>query len=285
MSIYLFAWVASVVSGIETIIIKLISKHSIDNPWLVNFFWTLFSLIFMIPIALWFGAKIPSHWIYILLGSVFYALASILYTISLYKLDVSTLAPLFSTRTAMSVIFAAVFLSEKLTLHQSLLIFVIFIFGIFVSIDEKFNIKSFFTRKILIALACMVSLVFSAACIKEANMTNSFWTVTLWITLLSQCWLLFTIPLFKKVVSKVNIKQYAGMAFAALFGMVYIVASNAAYSKNVGISSVIISLPLSMVIAFLFSVFAPELLEKHTAKVYLVRFVSAAIMILAALSL
>jgi hypothetical protein len=37
-----------------------------------------------------------------------------------------------------------------------------------------------------------------------------------------------------------------------------------------------------MAIAFLFSVFAPQLLEKHTLKVYAVRFISAAIMIVAA---
>jgi hypothetical protein len=40
-----------------------------------------------------------------------------------------------------------------------------------------------------------------------------------------------------------------------------------------------------MILAFLFSVFAPKLLEKHTMKVYAVRFAAAAVMIAAALKL
>ena len=40
-----------------------------------------------------------------------------------------------------------------------------------------------------------------------------------------------------------------------------------------------------MVIAFAFSTFAPQLLEKHTVRIYAIRFTAAAIMIVAAIEL
>jgi hypothetical protein len=72
------------------------------------------------------------------------------------------------------------------------------------------------------------------------------------------------------------------MSLALLIG---ILTSNKSYTDNVTISSAIISLPMSMIMAFLFSIFAPNLLEKHTLKVYAIRFTAAAIMIISALKL
>ena len=121
--------------------------------------------------------------------------------------------------------------------------------------------------------------------LKKSIAINDFWTTTLWITLLGQCWLLFTIPLFKKVELAINVKQCLNVAVVAFIGTVGMLAANAAYAKNVSLSTVIISLPLSMIIAFLFSIFAPEFLEKHSLKVYAVRFTAAIIMIIAAINL
>lgn len=285
MTLYFFAWTASILFGLEGIVAKLISKHSISNPWFFNFFWTLFVLVFIIPISLWFGAGFPLFWGYIFLGSLFSALASVLNTFAIYKLDVSVLVSLFSFRTAMAVIVGAFFLNEVLTTHQYFLIAIIFIFGIFVSIDERFTLKSFFTWNIVIALSCMLALVFSAMFFKKAVAVNGFWNTTLWTPLFAQLWLLFTIPLFKKVVMSANLKQYWPVMVISILGVLGVLSANMAYSKNVSLSSVIISLPLSMVIAFLFSQFAPEILEKHTLKVYLIRFISATIMVIAAVNL
>ena len=285
MSIYFFAWTASILFGLEGIIAKLISKHSVSNPWFFNFLWTLFVLVFIIPTALWLGAGFPVYWKYILLGSILSALASILNTLAIYKLDVSVLVNLFSFRTAMAVIVGALFLNEILTAHQYFLIILIFIFGIFVSIDESFSFKSFFNKNILIALVCMLSLVFSAMCFKKAVILNGFWNATLWTPLIAQFWILCTLPLFKSEIGKINLKQYFTIIAVAAVGFLGVLGANAAYSKNVSLASVIISLPLSMIIAFLFSVFAPDLLEKHTLKIYAIRFISATVMIIAALNL
>ncbi|KKP86807.1 MAG: Permease of the drug/metabolite transporter superfamily [Parcubacteria group bacterium GW2011_GWC1_35_8] len=285
MTLYFFAWTASLLFGLEGIIAKLVNKHSINNVWLFNFIWALFSFLFVIPVAFYFGAGIPLSWNYIFLGSIFFALATVLNTISLSRLDISVFVPLFSFRTAMAVIISSFFIQEILTVHQYFLIAIILIFGIFVSFDEHFSFKSFFNRNILIALTCMFFYVILSIFLKKSIAINDFWTTTLWITLLGQCWLLFTIPLFKKVELAINVKQCLNVAVVAFIGTVGMLAANAAYAKNVSLSTVIISLPLSMIIAFLFSIFAPELLEKHSLKVYAVRFTAAIIMIIAAINL
>lgn len=285
MTLYFFAWSASLLYGLEGIFAKLISKHSVQNPWLLNFLWMLAMLIFTIPVALFFGASIPTNWIYIFLSSIFFASACILNTLAISKLDISVLVPLFSLRTAMAVMAGALFLDEILTSTQYLLIFIIFIFGIFVSVDEKFSLKSFFTRNIFIALACMVSLVFYAIFLKMSVPVNGFWGTTLWVPIIGQFWLLFTIPFFKDEIRGVSLKQYTMVAGIGLLGVLGTLAATAAYAKNVSLATVVISLPLSMLIAFMFSVFAPELLEKHPMKVYAVRFISATVMVIAALNL
>jgi len=281
----IFAWAASFMFGVEAVTGKLTSKHSIQNPWLFNFFWALFIVLFTIPIALLSGAGIPKQWTSIIIASVFYATTTTLYVIALYKLDVSIIGSLYNFRTVITVVLGAIFLGEVLSVHQYILIGLIFVFGMFITIDERFTIKSFFKRGTAIALIGISFSALMAIFIKRAVAEAGYWDTTLWMGILSQIWLLPTIFLFKKDILSSKPKQYLVTAATAVAGVVGTLAMNKAYSMNVSISSAIISLPFSLIIAFLFSVFAPELLEKHTLKVYAVRFISAAVMIVAALNL
>ena len=281
----IFAWIASLLFGVEAITGKLVSRHSIRNPWLFNFFWMLFILIFTVPFAMWGGAGIPSAWGNIIIASVFYALATVLYILALYKLDVSVIGSLYNFRTAITVVLGALFLNEVLVTQQYLLIGVIFIFGVFVSIDENFSIKSFFKRGTAIALLAVLFSALMAIFIKRAVVEAGYWDTSLWMALLAQIWILPTILLFKEEFIQSKPKQYLAVAATAVAGVFGTLAMNKAYSINVSVSSAIISLPFSLIMAFLFSVFAPALLEKHTLKVYLVRFISAAVMIVAAINL
>lgn len=271
--------------GLETVIGKIISKHSIHNPWFFNFVWEFFILLGMATIGLWYGIGIPTQWIYIVLGALMYALGSALYTLALYKLDVSIISPMFSFRTSMAVLIGAIFLGEILTLKQYFLIGIIFLFGLFVNIDENFNLKSFFNKNVLILLIDMLCLVFMAMFIKKAIAIDGFWTSTVWIALLGQVWLLGTLNLFKKELRQATLEQYGYTALVAVTGIIGTLAANAAYSKNISISATIISIPTSFVLAFLFSIFKPKLLESHTLKIYAIRFISAIIMIVAALKI
>jgi drug/metabolite transporter (DMT)-like permease len=281
-----FAWLASLMYGTVGVIGKLISRHSVANPWLLNFFWNLFILVLIVPVVWWQGGLVwPSAWANIIWASLFYAGGTAFYVLALYKMDVSVLAPLFSFRTALAVVFGAAMLGELLTSWQYFLIAVIFLSGLFVSVDERFELRSFFNWGTALALLDMLFLVLMAVFIKKSAAEIGYWGTTLWSALLGQVCLLVTWPLFKKDLSQLKPKQYGLMFIPAVAGMIGTLAVNKAYAVSVSLTSAIISLPLSMVIAFCFSVLAPELLEKHTFKVYAVRFAAAAVMIVAALNL
>ena len=121
--------------------------------------------------------------------------------------------------------------------------------------------------------------------IKKSIAENGYWEVTLWMAILSQIFLLFTIPLFKKEVRKLNVKHVWSVFAMSLALAVGVMMENRAYQENVVITNIVTALPFSVIMAFLFSIFAPNLLEKHTLKVYAIRFSAAAIMIAAALKI
>ena len=84
---------------------------------------------------------------------------------------------------------------------------------------------------------------------------------------------------------RISKKQVGALAVISIAGTAGMLAANQSYTGNVGIAATIISLPIAMVLAFLFSVFAPTLLEKHTMKTYAIRFIAAGVMLVAALRL
>lgn len=285
MPFYVYAWIASVLFGFVGIIGKLTSKHAIANPWLFSFLWTLFSLLLIVPFALANNVGIPLYWGTLILVALFNALFNVFYILGLSFLDVTVMIPLLNVRTAFVAIIGALFLGEILNPFQYFLVGIIFISGLFVSIDEKYSLKSFLKRPILIAILCTFSYTLMGIFTKPAIAQNGYWEVTLWSPILSQIMLLVTVPLFRKDVIKLNLKQLGSVFSMSLALALGIMMENRAYSENVTITNIITALPFSMIMAFLFSVFAPKLLEKHTLKVYVIRFTAAAIMIVAALKL
>lgn len=286
LSFIIFAWIASVLYAFETVMGKLTGKYAASNPWLLNFFWLLFVLIFTLPAAFYYGVGLPAQWANIFLAGIFYALQAILFFVALYKIDVSVFSPLNSFYPAIGVFLGVAMLHESITYFQYFLIAIICIFGVLVSFDEKFSLKSFFNLGIVYILGHLLFLALGAVYINKAVAESGFWPTTLWMMIIAQIFLLFTIPLFiKDLRQTTKARQWGTMILAGLISTLATLAAQKAYAGNVSISSAIISLPLSMIIAFLFSLFAPNYLEKHSLKIYLIRFISAAVMIMAALKL
>ncbi len=281
----LTAWGATVLFGIEAIIEKLASRHIFSNPWLFNYFLRMFGAVGIIALSIFFGAGMPHHWSYIILAGIFSTLGGILYLFALYRLDVSVFIPLFSFKTVFAVILGTVFLGEILITKQYMLIGVIFIFGFFVSVDENFHWKSFFNKNVLIALIDTLCLAIMALFVKLSIAETGYWDTALWMTVVEVILLQFTVPLFKKEFKTVKRGHYGIIGLVAVIDLGAVLLANAAYGISISIATAIIAVPVSMIFAFIFSRYAPELLEKHTLKVYLVRFISAAVMIIAALNL
>lgn len=152
--------------------------------------------------------------------------------------------------------------------------------------DERFSAKAFFSRSIGLGLFFMFILSIQSILINRAIDQTDYWTATLWIGLLAPIFsYIFLYSKFKSELQNTKLNQYAGVMLLALIGVVGDLAAYKAFEQNVGFSSVIISLPISMIIAFILSIWKPSLLEKHPVRVYILRFAAASVMIWAALQL
>lgn len=286
MSSIIFAWIASIIYGFYSISAKFIGKYQLSNSYQFSFFITFFSGVLMSFIAYLYGAGIPTNWTYIILSSAFMAIGSAFYLATLKVLDVSVISPLYNLRVAITVLLGALFLGESLTSNSLILILIILIAGFFATMDEKFSIKSFFTPKVGLGLGFMFVLSIQSLLINRAIDQNSYWTAMLWMSIFS---IFFSFSIlysrFKHDLKTTSLKNYYGVAFLAVIGAVGDLTAYKAFEANVGISSVIISLPISMIMIFVLSFWKPNLLEKHTLRVYLVRFLAAFIMVWCALQL
>jgi len=285
MSYILFAWIASISSGLLVVITKLTSKHAIANPWLFNFLRSLVVVVFIIPLAIINHSGMPNNWIPIIVAAITSVLFYILYILAIYKLDVTTIVPLFNFRTVFAVLLGVLLFQEKFTTYQYFLVLVIIVAGIFSTIDEKFNVRSFFNKAVGIALLAMIFLALNSVAVKWAFMFDDVWTVNLWIGVISLIIVLPTLPLFYKDLFKVGRNQILSIGVIGFFQTITNLTFTLALAVSVGITSVIVTIPFSMILAVMFSVFASKLLEKHTAKIYIIRFTAAAIMIYGALQL
>lgn len=286
MSFFAYAWMASIVYGFYAIVAKLIGKYQLTNVWQFSFFSMLFGGMVMSIIALSYGAGMPTHWGYLTLAGAFMALGSVLYLTALKMIDVSVLSALFTIQVVAAVLLGYVFLGETLSPRSIGLIGMIVGAGFFASMDERFSFRSFFSKSTLFGLFMMLILSIQRMFINRAIDQNGYWTSILWLSLVA-AFVGFVVlyPQFKNDLTKTPIKHYLGVLVLSLFGGLADLAAYKAFEGNLGISSVIISLPISMVLAFLFSLVKPELLEKHPVKVYVVRFVAAGVMVWGALQL
>jgi len=285
MPFYVFAWIAEFLYAFGSIVGKLSSKHQVTNPWLFNFLWTILTILITIPFAIAGHIQWPTHWVTLAILGFLGALSGTLYILSLYALDVSILGPIYNMRTAIAVALGIIFFHERLVGYQIGLIVVMILAGLFVTIDEKHGVKSFLQKSVLLGFVTIVCSAIYNSFLKYSMQVEGYWEVTLWSLVLTQVFLLPTIPLFWKDMKKMRLGDLGGVTGSTVFLAFGMFAANKAYAANVGISAAIMSVPLSMIIAFLFSIFAPKLLEKHTMKIYAIRFTAAAVMILAALKL
>lgn len=286
MPFYVFAWTASILYSVYAIIAKLVGKHKIKNIAQFSFFITLFSGLVTGAIALLNGATFPENWTFIVLAALFLSLGNILYLTVLKSLDISVMTPLFNLRVVITVFLGFLFLGETLSTKSILLIAIIVVAGIFATMDEKFSTKSFFTKKIALGIFFMLTLSVQTLFINRAVAQTNYWTAMLWMAILAIVFsFTFLVKRFYKDVLKSKASDYSGIILIALLGGIGDLAAYKAFSGNIGISSIIVSLPLSMIFAFVLSLWKPDLLEKHTIKVYVLRFVSASIMIWGALQL
>lgn len=286
MNPILFAWIASLSYGVYAVTAKLIGKYQLKNSYHFSFAITFFSGIIMATISYLCGGGWPSNWRYIILAAIFLAIGNAIYLRALKVLDVTVFSPLFNIRVAITVILGVVLLGENFSTNSLLLILLIFIAGFFATMDEKFSIHSFFNKNIGLGVFFMFVLSVQSILVNRAIDQTEYWTATLWMGILAIfASLIILYPKIKNDLLQAKPKDYLGTVILAVIGSVGDLAAYKAFSGNVSVSPVVISLPLSMILAFIVSIWKPTLLENHSYKVYIIRFSAASIMIWAALQL
>jgi len=274
-----FAWISSILYGANGVFGKFNSKYTIKNPWLLNFFWSFIELIIITSVSLISGGGFPINLLNVLFAALFQFLSFVLYVFCLYKFDVSIMVPMFSLRSVFSIILSYLILHYTMDPYKYFLAGIIIIFGFFVNYDEKLKLKAFFKKDILLLMALMLDLASLGIAVNKSVAVNGYWTTTLWMNAISMIALMFTIPLFKKEVPTLKKSQLLSILGLAVISAVASMAETKAYSINVPVSALIISLPFSLVFLFLVSVFKPNFLEKNSRKVYAIRITAAVIMI------
>lgn len=286
MSFFLIIWVSSLAFGLQTIIGKLTAKYSLSNPWQLNFFWTTFNLLLVLPIATIFGvAKIPINFVPYIIAGVFLAIGNIFLTYSIYKLDITVISPLFALRTAFTAILGALFLQEHFSLFEYLLITLIFISGMLIRLDEGFSLKKLSFNDLKYGIACMFFLALSGVTIKIASTNGTYWNNMLWINAFTTLFLTTTIPLFIKEILKTPLNKYLGAFGYSLSGGIGRILMFYGMAINATITTVVISIPTSMLVTIPLSYIFPQLLERHTTKIYIYRLLLAVVMITCSIKL
>ena len=284
MSFTLIIWISSIAYGLQTIAGKLTSKYSLQNPWQLNFFWSVFNFLSAIAFVGYFGLSYPQNIIPYVIAGFFLSIGNILLTYSIYKLDITIISPLFAFQTAFTAILGWLFLSETFTSFQYFQIFLIFLCGIFIKLDESFSIKKF-SSDLWIGVICMLFLSVSRATFKIANNGGDYWSTIFWVNLFTMLFLLFTIPKFKSSLRSTPLKNYFGALGYSLLGNIGRIFMFIGLSVNATITTVVTSIPTSMLMTIPLAYIFPQLLEKHSTKVYLIRLILAAVMIFCSLKL
>lgn len=279
----LYAWIASIASASSPLITKATSKTLIKSPWLFNILWAAFRVPFIGTIALLLGAGLPSHWGLILLLTSCYALYYIAVTTATYRLDVTVLAPMFSLVAMFGVLLGTIFLGEHIAPLGLVLIAIIILGTPFAAYNEKLRLKSFMHIDILIAVGAMALLALVGFFSHKSVAANGYATTILWQSVITAGLLLPTLRFADRSKEKITRKKLYPFIALGIAGCIYTLAVTQAYAHNLSLSSVIVSLPLSMILAFFLGKFFPQLFEKQPAKVYIIRFSAASLMVASAI--
>lgn len=286
MPYYIYAWIGSSVLAVYAIIAKLITKYKIKNPSQFSFFSTLAGGLVTIVISIINGANWPQQWGWITITGLFMALSNLLYINVLKRVEMTIISPMFNLKMVITLILGYLFLGEAITGKMVGLIFMIVVAGVLATMEEKFSLKSFLNKKIFLVIFLMFFASVLTIFFNRTINQNGYWTATLWMVVMSIIFsFLLNFFMFYKDLKTTKLSDYGWIPILAIVGGIGDLASYKALQKNVGVSSIILCLPFAMVMSIILAHIKPDLMEKHSVKVYAIRLMAASVMIFGAISL
>lgn len=270
----IFSFIAAISFALAGVFNKFVSKHEIDNKDSMMTYFMLASFLFSFILFPFVSKSILSLSAFqpLIVSTITFLIGYYLFFTAIFQIDVSVFASLFQLQAACVALLAFLFLGERFPLQNYLWILLIILGAVMVSLDERMNVKSFFTRGVLLIIVMQffhaVSNLFVGFTLKEIT----FLQVLFWENLVIGA-LLIPFVLVAKPRLSYPLKSILTLSIATFIGSVGAVFLFRAFQENLTISSSIalMSSPIVLGITILASQFRPELLEHHSLKVYLVR--------------
>lgn len=285
MNYIFFAFLAAVCFGTSNIINKILSKHSINNTDSLMAYFMLSTSIFgffLIPFVdlSSFG---PAVFQLVLPATLFFLVGYYFFYKGVFSADASTFAPLFQLQAGLIAILAYIFLGERFPLVNYFWIALMTLGTIFVSYNEKLSFKSFLSKGVLFIIGMQVMHAISNIFIGKTLVVFSPVEILFWENMLiGILFLLFYF--FRKPKLNYPLAHTYPMFISSFVVGIGVISLFTAFQVNLTISSVIgmLSAPLVFVVSLIASTFSPAFLEHHPAKVYWVRGIGLAILLLSA---
>ncbi len=288
MTYITFALLAAICFSLSLVVSKLASKHSIDNPdSLISYF--LLTSLFLLPFLAIIAKPTlpnPNTLFLIFITQSTFIIGYYYFYKGIFTTDASSFAPLFQLQAILIAILAYLFLGETFPASNYLWGILIITGAILVNYNENTSLKAFMQKGTFFILIMQVfhsiSNLFIGITLKQINFLQlAFWG-HVYIFIFGLTFILIKKP-------KLNYKkaQILPVIIASILGGIGGVFLFKAFSTNLTISSLIalLSSPIVFIISIIASKFAPQLLEHHSSKVYLVRGIGIAIILLSAIKI
>ncbi|MBN2101039.1 EamA family transporter [Candidatus Dojkabacteria bacterium] len=278
----LYAFLSSIMFALLNLFSKIVIKYKAKNPVSISLIKNVVRLTLLASYVFIFGhgINIPgrNELIVFLLYGLFFVVGDIFYFKGMEKVDVSVSSPLFSMRTVFSVVLVYILGIETYSLLEYVLIFLLLPLAILISMKKDFKLKNFLNPGIAYLMVeyfslAVISILTNRGQLRMDFVDFSFWSILV-VVILNLSFLPWVFGDIKKIVGRPK-KLLLPISILGIVSLAGSVLQVVALAGNVAVVTAIISLPLSLVLATVITIFKPGYIENNPWWVYLLRFVAA----------
>jgi hypothetical protein len=279
MSYVLIAFLSLGAFSVYNVLQKITVKYVVADTFIFSFYYYLTAILFFVPF-IFLGKVVGLNSTQLPLVAAAGLIRSFMFVIYLWvfkKLDVTVISSMFNLRVILVALSEVIWLGTVFSGWDYAWMIILFVGGVFLSMDESFSWRSFFNPVMAVFGVVLLLSTIQFVAINRGMAVTDFWTFNFWSYVFSLVGLL---PLlwWQKKSLPLPLKEVGVISAVASTALVGVLLESLAVAANPTGSTAIFSLPGSMILAMILSIFKPGLIESHPVKVYALRLVSAAVM-------
>jgi len=284
----LLSVVAAFINSFASIFQKLTAKYAFTSFYSYSFFYYLLLLPFGLLLFLIFGYTPMGEALRFIVPMIItFFIANTLLNYVIFLNDASNINPLFPLKLIFVPFITFLMIGERFMPVTYLLMVVIVCGGMLVAIDESFSVRAFFKKGTMLLLLSLAVFTVSDVYVNQASAIISPYQVLAWeFVLLAPTSLLF-LAMKPREIKAATPKSIMAMVGILTTLTIFFLLLFKAFSLNVTISNTLsmMSGPLVLLLVTGLGKLKPHLLEEHTKKVYIIRFIGSLIMYVAAIGI